>query len=122
MKTENKIKDLLKSSLIYEDAKIVSSKSIPERIAMLQNSLQEVTNELHSINKSEHKTLLKQGRILLLVEDKINLLQLMLQEIKMLMKEISGGQLQQNYDSLRKEQTKFVKLYNVLNYLETLNK
>lgn len=118
---KNRINELVNNSLLYEDAKVVSTKSIPERIVLLQNSLGEVSSELQLINKSEHKVLLKQGRFLLLVEDRINVLQDMVHEIKVLTKQISTGDLQQNYNSLKDEQIKLRKLYNILNYLEALN-
>ncbi|KAL5289272.1 hypothetical protein ACFFRR_009436 [Megaselia abdita] len=121
MKTESRIEDLVKNSLFYEDTKVISTKSIPERILMLQNSLGEVTSELQLINKSEHKSLLKQGRFLFLLEDKLNLLQDIIKEITTLTNQISEGDLKQNYNNLKDEQTKLAKLFSVLNYLESLN-
>lgn len=120
MKTESRIDELVNNSLLYEDAKVVSTKSIPERILMLQSSLGAINSELQLINKSEHKVLLKQGRFLFLVEDRINLLQDKIQEIKLLGNQISNGDLQHNYNCLKDEQIKLRKLFNILNYLETI--
>lgn len=118
---EARIQELIKDSLLYEDEKIVSTKSISERIQILQNSLTKITSELQLLNKSEYKSLLKQGQILFLVEDRILLLDKFLFEIKSVTKQINAGDLQLNYKHLQEEQTKLTKLYNILNYLDSLN-
>lgn len=120
MKTESRIQEIMKSSLLYEDKDVISSKSITERIQMLQHSLTEIFSELQSLNKSEYKSLLKQGQILLLVEDRIKILDNFVAEIKSVTKQLSNGDLDQIYRNIKEEQTKITKLYNILAYLDGL--